>query len=81
MRIVPKHRAAPHWPAVLLLLLLWVIGCSGITVYQPRNHREEGPERGVFTGSKGEVVIPVPGESLLQDEAAKKASKEPPRSE
>lgn len=62
MRSVPKHRAAPHWPAVLLLLLLWVIGCSGITAYQPRNHREEGPERGVFTGSKGELTIPLPQE-------------------
>jgi hypothetical protein len=81
MRIVGKYRANACWPAVLLLLLLWVSGCSGIAPYQPRNHREEGPERGVFTGSKGEVVILVPGESHLQDEAAKKASKEPPRSE
>ena len=25
--------------------------------YSPRNHREEGPEKGVFTGSDGEFVI------------------------
>lgn len=42
--------------AVSLLILL-LAGCSGITPYQPRNNREEGPEQGLFTGSKGAFEI------------------------
>jgi len=40
-----------------LLSALLVVGCSGIKPYQPRDYREEGPERGLFTGSQGEWVI------------------------
>lgn len=80
MRMVPKHRAAPHWPAVLLLLLLWVSGCSGIAPYQPRNHREEGPERGIFTGSKGELVVPMPDEAQKEEGNAQKPSEAAPKS-
>jgi hypothetical protein len=36
---------------------LLVTGCAGIKPYEPRNYREEGPERGLFTGSEGEFVI------------------------
>jgi hypothetical protein len=32
-------------------------GCAGIEPYEPRNNREEGPEKGLFTGSEGEFVI------------------------
>jgi hypothetical protein len=69
--------------AVVLLLWLLVTGCSSITPYQPRNNREEGPERGIFTGSKGEFVIsiPVPGEPAKEDEKAKTTSEETPKSE
>lgn len=42
--------------AALLLVLLLVAGC-GLQPYNVRNHREEGPEKGVFTGSEGEFVI------------------------
>jgi len=42
--------------AALLLVLLMVAGC-GMQPYDARNHREEGPEQGVFTGSEGEFVI------------------------
>jgi hypothetical protein len=31
--------------------------CAGIKPYEPRDDREEGPEKGLFTGSKGEFVI------------------------
>jgi hypothetical protein len=34
-----------------------VDGCAGIKPYEPRDHREEGPEKGLFTGSEGEFVI------------------------
>jgi hypothetical protein len=36
---------------------LLVAGCAGIKPYEPRNDREEGPEKGLFTGSQGEWVI------------------------
>jgi hypothetical protein len=59
---------------VLLLCLLVVTGCSSITPYPPRDNREEGPERGIFTGSKGEFVIPMPGEPKEEKESPKKKS-------
>ena len=34
-----------------------MIGCAGIKPYEPRDYRQEGPERGLFTGSEGEFVI------------------------
>ena len=34
-----------------------VAGCAGITPYEQRDNREEGPEKGLFTGSAGEFVI------------------------
>jgi len=40
-----------------LLMALLVTGCAGIKPYEPRDHREEGPEKGLFTGSEGEFVI------------------------
>jgi hypothetical protein len=36
---------------------LLVSGCAGIEPYEPRNDREEGPQKGLFTGSDGEFVI------------------------
>ncbi len=44
------------WIAALLAALL-VAGCAGIKPYEPRDHREEGPQKGLFTGSEGEFVI------------------------
>ena len=40
-----------------MLVALLVTGCAGIKPFEPRNYREEGPERGLFTGSAGEFVI------------------------
>ena len=42
---------------VSLLVALLFTGCAGISPYEPRDTREEGPEKGLFTGSKGEFVI------------------------
>jgi len=66
--------------ATVLLLCLFVTGCSSITPYQPRNNREEGPERGIFTGSKGEFVILIPDEPAKEEGNAKKTSEEAPKS-
>lgn len=41
----------------LLAALLVIAGCAGIQPYSPPNHREEGPAKGLFTGSQGEWVI------------------------
>lgn len=46
-----------------LLLLLLLTGCSGIKPYQPPNHREEGPQQGLFTGEKGAFEIGILPES------------------
>jgi len=41
----------------LVLVVLLTAGCAGIKPYEPRNDREEGPQKGLFTGSQGEWVI------------------------
>ena len=42
---------------VSLLVALLFTGCAGISPYEPRDTREEGLEKGLFTGSAGEFVI------------------------
>jgi hypothetical protein len=39
------------------LALLLVSGCSGIEPLELTNAREEGPEKGLFSGPDGEFVI------------------------
>jgi hypothetical protein len=56
MGISRIHRRKALWIGPLLVALL-VTGCAGIKPYEPRNNREEGPEKGLFTGSEGEFVI------------------------
>ncbi len=56
MAISSTHRRKALWVGPLLVALL-VSGCAGIKPFEPRNYREEGPERGLFTGSAGEFVI------------------------
>jgi hypothetical protein len=80
MIILDRHSLGVRLIAALLLMWLFVTGCSGITPYQPRNNREEGPEKGVFTGSKGEFVILVPDEPAKEEGTAKKTSEEAPKS-
>jgi hypothetical protein len=41
----------------LFLVALSVTGCAGIKPFESRNYREEGMEKGLFTGSEGEFVI------------------------
>ena len=42
---------------LLLAALLVIVSCAGIQPYHAPNHREEGPAKGLFTGSRGEWVI------------------------
>ena len=51
-------------------------GCAGIEPYEPRNNREEGPERGLFTGSEGEFVIFRKADQPETDSEASKTSDE-----
>jgi len=72
MEISTKHKREAIMIAVLLAALLVVAGCSEIKPYYPPNHREEGPLKGLFTGSEGEWVIlgpkPAPtGEARNKD--------------
>ena len=57
MGISRTHRRKALWIGAVLVALLVIAGCAGIKPYEPRNHREEGPEKGLFTGSEGEFVI------------------------
>jgi hypothetical protein len=56
MEIFRKYRRKVLWIGALMMAVL-VIGCAGIEPYEPRNNREEGPEKGLFSGSEGEFVI------------------------
>ena len=56
MGISRTHRRKVLWIGPLLVALL-VTGCAGIKPYEPRDYREEGMERGFFTGSEGAFVI------------------------
>lgn len=42
---------------LILLPLFLLAGCSGITPFEPRNHREEGPPNGLFSGPEGEFTL------------------------
>lgn len=40
-----------------LLIALTVAGCEGMEPYDPPNEREDGPQRGIFSGADGEFVL------------------------
>jgi len=71
MVISIRHRRKALWIGALLAALLLVIaGCSEIKPYHPPNNREEGPKKGLFTGSQGEWMIVGP-QALETGEKAK----------
>ncbi len=61
---------------VLLLMMVVLAGCAGIEPYEPRNNREEGPEKGLFTGSQGEWVIVGPKAAETDAEEKKNGPQE-----
>jgi heat shock protein HslJ len=77
MGISRKPGGQALWIGLLLVVLLVISGCSGIKPYEPRNNREEGPEKGLFTGSEGEFVILRKAEEPKKDSEEKKSSSEP----
>ena len=60
--------------AALLVAGLIISGCAGIKPYEPRDNREEGPAKGLFTGPAGEfVILRKPDESKIGSENKKNA--------
>jgi hypothetical protein len=57
MILYRTFRRKALWVGPLLVVSLVVTSCGGIKPYEPRNNREEGPEKGLFTGSEGEFII------------------------
>jgi hypothetical protein len=61
---------------LLLLTTIFLAGCSGVTPYEPRNNREEGPENGLFSGPGGVFVI-SPGVSKKDETEPAEQPKKP----
>jgi len=75
MDICSEHSRKIQWAAILLLIVVVIAGCAGIEPYEPRNNREEGPEKGLFTGSQGEWVILGPKAEETDAEENKRLQK------
>jgi len=71
MVISIRHKRKAILIAALLAALLVIAGCAGIQPYNPPNHREEGPAKGLFTGDQGEWVVVRPKEPLANSEENK----------
>jgi len=56
MDIFGNLRRKALWIGPLLAAVL-VAGCAGIKPYEPHDYRQDGPKKGLFTGSAGEFVI------------------------
>jgi len=76
MGIYNEHSRKVRWTVVLLFIVVVMAGCAGIKPYDPPNHREEGPEKGLFTGSQGEWVIVGPKDSPTKSEENKNGAPE-----
>ena len=61
---------------MLCLLLLILSGCSGFEPYAPVNHREEGPESGLFSGPEGDFVIYQKGDETATESKERRSEKE-----
>jgi hypothetical protein len=71
-----KNRRKVLWIVALLTTSLVIAGCAEIQPYKIPNHREEGPQKGLFTGSKGEWVILGPKASETDGEKKKDGAQE-----
>jgi hypothetical protein len=54
---VAKIKTMCKRAGTVLMVSVLLSGCSCMSAYEPRNNREEGPEKGLFSGSQGEFVI------------------------
>jgi hypothetical protein len=74
MDICNRHSRSVCRAVILLLIFVLMIGCGAIQPYEPRNNREEGPEKGLFTGSEGEWVIYRKADEKASDSEDQKGS-------
>ena len=58
-----------------MLIALLVSGCAGIEPYEPRDHREEGPQRGLLSGADGEFAFYVNLDENESESEARKGTK------
>lgn len=77
MALSARHREKALWMMALLVVLWVMVGCAEIKPYNPPNHREEGPQKGLFSGSEGDWVI-FRGELAPDGDVQKTSSKEDP---
>jgi hypothetical protein len=76
MNIFIRHRRKTVCLAASLAALAVIFGCAGIKPYEPRDHREEGPQQGLFSGPEGEFVIFRKGEAPKMSSDNDKAADE-----
>lgn len=74
MGISQKRSRKKNLYASLFLVTLLVTGCAGLEPYKARDYREDGPERGIFTGSEGEFII---YQKVDEPETGSKTGKKP----
>ena len=55
------------------MIMVVMAGCAGIQPYEPRNNREEGPQKGLFTGAQGEWVI-LRAQEMQQSDSSENTS-------
>ena len=77
MMISAMRKQKGGWVALFLVALFVITGCADVKPYQPRNHREEGPQSGLFTGPQGEWVIYRSDAPAKEAEEKKKAESTP----
>ena len=58
-----KHGFKAAVTGALLAASLVLVVCALIQPYEVPNHREDGPQKGLFTGARGEWVILGPKDS------------------
>ena len=56
MRSLRADNRRAVWISSLLVTLL-LTACAGVEPFEPRDYREEGPERGLLSGADGEFVF------------------------
>ena len=73
MRVILNLRRPTLEIIALLVASTILAGCSVMTPVDLRNNREEGPEKGLFSGAQGEFVILRKVETDKKDQSEEKA--------
>jgi len=60
-------RVVIFYMVIVIAVTIVMTACTGMKPFEPRNNREEGPEKGLFSGSQGEFVIFRKGSSAEVD--------------